>query len=153
MCRLIPARHSSPSNPIGYGRRLLTESVDLNSEYPCPCRRRGHLLPITLTEAFGCERCQQIFVVEDNGQVIKQLSSIYPYKRTWRWTGYKWRKVHPVIRKKFFPLTLGIILILLIIGLQLTLRSLPSLSMIFWIIVAVLVTFLSALMILLAYQR
>lgn len=49
------------------------EKLDFNSEYPCPCRRRGRLVPITLTEAFGCDRCQQIFVVEDNGFVLEQL--------------------------------------------------------------------------------
>ncbi len=58
-----------------------TQKIDLNTEYPCPCRRKGCLLPITLTEAFGCDRCQQIFVVEESGYVIEQLSTNYPYKK------------------------------------------------------------------------
>ena len=49
------------------------QKIELTTEYPCPCRRRGRLLPITLTEAFGCNRCQQIFVVEDSGYALEQL--------------------------------------------------------------------------------
>ena len=70
-------------------RPYKTPKIDLSNDYPCPCRRRGHLKQILLTEAFGCDRCQQIFVVKENGQVIEQLSSIY-HKKSWRWTGYRW---------------------------------------------------------------
>ena len=46
MCRLIPARHSSPSNPIGYGRRLLTESIEFfrQSEGNWKSQRRYYTL-------------------------------------------------------------------------------------------------------------
>jgi hypothetical protein len=67
--------------------------IDLTSEYPCPCRRNGKLKPIVLTEALGCDRCQQIFVVKKDGQVIEQLSSIYQ-KKSWRWTGHRWQNVY-----------------------------------------------------------
>ncbi|MFN7660518.1 MAG: hypothetical protein ACK5P3_20735, partial [Dolichospermum sp.] len=63
------------------------DKIDLNMEYACPCRHKGQLIPITLTEAFGCDRCQQIFVVEENGYVLEQLTTTYPYKRAWRWKG------------------------------------------------------------------
>lgn len=67
--------------------------IDLTSEYPCPCRRNGTLKPIVLTEALGCDRCQQIFVVIKDGQIIEQLSSIYQ-KKSWRWTGHRWQNVY-----------------------------------------------------------
>jgi hypothetical protein len=68
--------------------------IDLTKDYPCPCRRRGRLLPIILTEAFGCDRCQKIFVVDEKSQIIEQLSSNYPGKHAWRWTGYRWITAH-----------------------------------------------------------
>ena len=64
--------------------------IDQHQDYPCPCRRKGTLCPILLTDAFGCDRCQQIFVLQENGQIIEQLAPHYPYKRSWRWTGFRW---------------------------------------------------------------
>lgn len=66
------------------------KKIDLNAEYPCPCCRRGSIRPIALTEALGCDRCQQIFVLQDHGKAIEQLSTTYPYKRSWCWTGKRW---------------------------------------------------------------
>lgn len=65
--------------------------LDLHRDYPCPCRRRGRLVPIVLTEAYGCDLCQQIFVLREARQEIEPISSLYPHKRRWRWTGYRWR--------------------------------------------------------------
>lgn len=70
-----------------------THKIDLTSEYPCPCRRNGNLKPIVLTEALGCDRCQQIFAVKKDGQVIEQLSSIYQ-KKSWKWTGNRWKNTY-----------------------------------------------------------
>ena len=69
--------------------------IDLNREYPCPCRRKGKLSNIVLTEALGCELCQNIFVLSPQGESIEQLNAHYPYKKSWYWTGRKW-----VITKK-----------------------------------------------------
>lgn len=74
-------------------RSYKVQKIDLSSEYPCPCRRKGNLKPIVLTEALGCDRCQQIFVVKKDGQVIEQLSSIYQ-KKSWRWTGNRWKNAY-----------------------------------------------------------
>ena len=129
------------------------QKIDLNTEYPCPCRRRGRLLPITLTEAFGCDRCPQIFVLEENGKVIEQLSSTYPYKRAWRWTGNRWNAAHAGLGESYLPITLGIISVLLIVWLPLALRSPSGVSIIFWAIIAVLLALIPALMAWLAYRR
>ncbi len=127
--------------------------IDLNIEYPCPCRRRGRLSPIILTEAFGCDRCQQIFVVEEKGQAIEQLSSSYPYKRAWRWTGYRWVAVRHGLIDSYFPLMSGAIVVLLVGWLLLALRSPTSLSMIVWIAIAGLLIVLPAIIFWLAYRR
>jgi hypothetical protein len=82
------------------------QKIDFKAEYPCPCRRRGRLTPIALTDAFGCDRCQQIFVVQDNGYIIEQLSTNYPYKRTWRWTGNQWTVARSGFGRDYLPLLL-----------------------------------------------
>lgn len=84
---------SSGQPPV---RSRKSQKLDINEAYPCPCRRRGTLKPILLTEAFGCDRCQQIFVLKDEGYSIEQLSSHYPYRRAWRWTGHQWLVNRPL---------------------------------------------------------
>lgn len=130
-----------------------TQKIDLSQDYPCPCRRRGHLTPIALTEAFGCNRCQKIFVVEEGGYVLEELSSSYPYKRAWRWTGHQWGVANPGLGESYLPIALCITLVLLIIWLPLALTSSPKASVLLWAIVALLVAVLPALMVLLAYRR
>jgi len=127
--------------------------IDLTQDYPCPCRRRGRLTPIALTEAFGCDRCQQIFVVEDSGHVLEQLSSNYPYKRAWRWTGQQWSAINAGLGESYLPVVLGITLVLLSIWLPLALNSSSNSGIILWAVVALLLAVLPALMVLLAYRR
>lgn len=110
--------------------------IDLTSEYPCPCRRNGNLKPIVLTEALGCDRCQQIFAVKKDGQVIEQLSSIYQ-KRSWRWTGNRWKNTYTHWSQSY----VSIILMLLFVGsviivmiLPQVLRWLNAQSIISWIV-------------------
>jgi len=129
------------------------QKIDLTQDYPCPCRRRGHLTQIALTEAFGCGRCQQIFVVEDNGYVLEQLSTTYPYKRAWRWTGHQWRIASPGFSESYLPVALGIVLVMLSIGLPLALSTSSSMGAFLWAIVLLLLAMIPALMVLLAYRR
>lgn len=148
---------SSSYNGIRYRCLLVqshkTEKIDFNNEYPCPCRRRGQIIPITLTEAFGCDRCQQIFVVEENGYVLEQLSTTYPYKRAWRWTGKSWQVVQSRLGESYLPIALGIIFVLVIVWLPLALKLASSSSIIAWAIVAVLLAILPALMVWFTYRR
>ncbi|WP_422661865.1 hypothetical protein [Pannus brasiliensis] len=127
--------------------------IDQNQEYPCPCRRKGKLQPIILTEAFGCDRCQQIFVVQENGQTIEQLSSHYPYKRTWRWTGFRWVNGNQRLEEGVLPVILGILLLLSIVWLPLILKSPPNVGVIFGAILVMLLVILPALILWLAYRR
>jgi hypothetical protein len=67
--------------------------IDLAQVYPCPCPKRGKLNPITLTDAFGCDRCSLIFTSEDNGYSLVQLGGIDPYHRSWYWNGARWQAI------------------------------------------------------------
>jgi hypothetical protein len=126
--------------------------IDLDQDYPCPCRRRGRLVPITLTEAFGCNRCQQIFEVDPQGQTLEKLSTSYP-KQLWRWSGHHWVAVGQGWRDSYTTMALGITLVLLSIWLPVALNSSSKSSMVIWTVVALLVAVLPALVVLLAYRR
>ena len=104
------------------------QKIDLSSEYPCPCRRKGNLKPIVLTEALGCDRCQQIFVVKKDGQIIEQLSSIYQ-KKSWRWTGNRWKNAYARWTQNYWS-TMAVLTISLIIFIVVILRWLSGQSII-----------------------
>jgi len=128
-----------------------TEKIDLNTEYPCPCRRRGRLKPIVLTEALGCDRCQQIFVVDESRYAIEQLSTYHPYKQVWRWTGHQWSRAHAGLRTMYLPLSLLVIAIPSI-WLILVLHS-DTANLLPWIIFLLLLVLLPAVLVWLAYRR
>jgi hypothetical protein len=129
--------------------------IDLNREYPCPCRRQGKLLPIILTEAMGCDRCQQIFVLTEDQQFIEEVSSSYPYKKVWRWTGKNWRSLYNSWRYREAYLTFSIVIILGLglVWLPLALRWAGNVKIIFWFIIGVLIAIFPAIIVWLAYRR
>ncbi len=127
--------------------------IDFNADYPCPCRRRGRLVPIALTDAFGCDRCQQIFVVQDNGYVLEQLSTHYPYKKTWRWTGNQWSIAHSSLSRSYLPLILVILFGLVFLLLLTTLQSPLSSSTAFRVAAAFVLSVLLIFVLWLACRR
>lgn len=129
------------------------QKIDLTSEYPCPCRRRGRLIPIALTEAFGCNRCQQIFTLEEGGYAIEQLSASYAYRRLWRWTGSQWATAHPHLTESYLPIALCAILVLLVIWLPLALSVSLGSNVLLWALVAIALATLPALMLWLSHRR
>lgn len=66
------------------------QALDLNQSYPCPVCRQGTIEPITLTEAWGCDRCRQIFERGVESNTIGKLSTPYHRQRNWRWNGRQW---------------------------------------------------------------
>ena len=139
---LLPVQHSK------------IQKIDLTAEYPCPCRRRGRLKPIVLTEAFGCDRCQQIFVVQDNGYVLEQLSTSYPYKRAWRWTGHQWNIAHASLGRGYFPLTLLIICgLIFLLVLLVALHSPWSVNIAIRVIAAMVVSVMIVLILWLTFRH
>jgi hypothetical protein len=67
------------------------QKVYLAEEYPCPCHTNGKLQQIVLTEAFGCQRCHRIFVLQADDCTIEELATTYPYKRQYTWNGASWQ--------------------------------------------------------------
>jgi hypothetical protein len=138
---LLPVQHSK------------IQKIDLTADYPCPCRRRGRLKPIVLTEAFGCDRCQQIFVVQDNGYILEQLSTSYPYKRAWRWTGNQWNIAHASLSRGYFPLTLLIIFGLIFLLVLMALHSPLSANVAIRVIAALVVSVMIVLILWLTFRH
>jgi hypothetical protein len=136
------------------GRSKISK-IDLNREYPCPCRRKGKLLPIILTEAMGCDRCQKIFVLTKNGQFIEEVSSTYPDKKAWCWTGKGWHPIYTswLDAKTYLTFSIAIILGLAIVWLPLTIRLATNVNIVFWLMIGVLIAILPAIMVWLAYRR
>ena len=110
-------------------------------------------MPIVLTEAFGCNRCQQIFVLEQNEQAIEQLSSTYPYKKTWLWTGSRWHRAHTGLKEHYLPLALLLCFVLPVIWLVWVLNFYTGDHKLFWAMVPVVLVELLALIQWLAYRR
>jgi hypothetical protein len=136
-------------------RPYKSQKIDLDNEYPCPCRRKGRLQPITLTEAFGCDRCQQIFVLKENGQVIEQLSTIYQ-KKAWRWTGYRWTNISVNWAKNVLSAIWAMMLMLpivTIVAFPFALRLSSSQNIILWAMILLLLIVLPAFMVWLAYRH
>ncbi|MEM8719908.1 MAG: hypothetical protein AAGE84_11450 [Cyanobacteria bacterium P01_G01_bin.39] len=131
------------------------QKIDPSSEYPCPCRRKGNLKPIVLTEALGCDRCQQIFVVKKDGLLIEQLSSIYQ-KKSWRWTGHRWKNAYARWRGSYLSIILLLLLslgVLLVVILPLLLRWLSTQSIISWIVVFLFLIMLLFLSLFVVYRH
>jgi cellulose synthase/poly-beta-1,6-N-acetylglucosamine synthase-like glycosyltransferase len=132
-----------------------TSKIDLSSEYPCPCRRKGNLKPIILTEALGCDRCQQIFVVKKDGQVIEQLSSIYQ-KKSWRWTGNRWKNAYTRWTQDYLSIMLILLLsisVLTVVILPVLLRWLNTQSIISWIVAFLFLMMLLILSLFVVYRH
>lgn len=110
-------------------------------------------MPIALTEALGCDRCQNIFVVTEDGQAIEQLPTNSPYKRCWRWNGSHWSVANTRLRESYLPMALAIVIGLVVFWLPYVLGLPLGPSVIPWVILAVLLATLPALMVWLAYRR
>ncbi|MFB2921411.1 MULTISPECIES: hypothetical protein [Aerosakkonema] len=129
------------------------QKIDLNADYPCPCGRKGRLVPIVLTEAFGCNRCQQIFVVEKSEQVIEQLSTTHPYKKAWLWTGSRWYRAHTGLKEHYLASAFVLVVLLPLIWV-IGVCNIPNLAnRHLWAIIPVVLVELIALIQWLAYRR
>ena len=131
------------------------QKIDLQKPYPCPSCRKGYLNLILLTEALGCDRCQKIFVVKDNYQIIEQLSS-FEQKKAWYWNGSSWSNLYTGLT----PNTLSALLItmvlfpmLMAIFLSLLLQRIPLTSMMLGVIVCFVLVIFVGLMLWLAYRH
>jgi hypothetical protein len=135
-------------------RFIKPQKIDLEEEYPCPCpRKKGKLVPMFLMEAMGCDRCQQIFAVEQEGYLLEQVSSAYPYKRFYQWTGHRWMGINENVPESYIPLVLCIMLIVMLTLFCLTLLMKTGTNMLLAGIVPIFMALLPMLMVWLAYRR
>jgi hypothetical protein len=81
------------------------QKIDLAQEYPCPCHLDGKLQQIVLTEAFGCDRCHRIFVMQADGLTIEELATTYPYKRRYYWNGKRLQILRSLPKIAVWPFT------------------------------------------------
>jgi hypothetical protein len=101
------------------------QKIDQQQSYPCPCpRKHGKLIPITLTDALGCDRCSLIFVIEDSGFSLVQLGGVAPYRCAWQWIGSKWQATHNTDKK--MPVESSIFMLLAFMGFLVTLLAIKS---------------------------
>jgi len=106
-----------------------------------------------LTDAFGCDLCQQIFVVHEDQQEIEQLASVYPYKRLWRWTGSRWQPKSPPHRRQQWPGILALLLTVFMGWSFLALHSPLMLSIILGILITAALLFFLLYSFWLSYRR
>jgi len=129
--------------------------IDLQKNYPCPSCRKGSLNLILLTEALGCDRCQKIFVVKENYQIIEQLSS-FEQKKTWYWNGSSWSNLYTGLTPNTLSallITMVLLPMLMAIFLSLLLRRIPPNSMMLGVIVCLVTIIFVGLILWLAYRH
>ncbi|MBF2057224.1 MAG: hypothetical protein IGQ45_08355 [Cyanobacterium sp. T60_A2020_053] len=124
------------------------KKIDLNQEYPCPCCRQGVIRPIVLTEALGCEKCQQIFVADGEKEYIEQLSTVSPYKKQWFWSGKTW-----VLRKQqSIPKNYFLFALWFTIGIMSLLLAVMPRGITFWAVAIIILMMISLLIWFLPYR-
>ena len=72
----------------------MMQKIEPSSDYPCPCRKDARLIPIALTEALGCDKCSDVYVVINEGMSIEQVSGMPGVKRILAWNGKSWQPLH-----------------------------------------------------------
>jgi hypothetical protein len=78
------------------------QKIYLDREYPCPCHSQGKLQQIVLTDAFGCNRCRRIFVLQVDGLTVEELAATYPYKRRYYWNGKRMQSLRSLPTGNFW---------------------------------------------------
>ena len=76
------------------------QPLDFDKTYPCPSCRQGSLVPITLTEAWGCDYCKQIFEKKAESEAVQKLGTPHHRQHTWKWNGQQWVVSSKLVRPK-----------------------------------------------------
>lgn len=132
------------------------QKIDLNNEYPCPCPRcRGQLVSIALmVAAMRCDRCNEMFEIQESGYILDQLPTSNPSKKSWCWTGRRWILARSTLEFTFLPkVVIILIAISLIVWLILLVRSLSDSIVIFWLAIVALLIGLTWMLLWLGSRR
>ena len=110
--------------------RVREDQIRLHCDhsYPCPVCRRGELNAITLTEAWGCNDCQEIFE-QTTINTIKKLTAPYPHRASWQWTGKAWERQRPEMKPDPARRAVVAIALVTLIWLALTLLELVNIPL------------------------
>jgi hypothetical protein len=127
--------------------------IDLNGDYPCPCRCRGRLTPIALMDAMGCERCQQIFVVADNAETLERVAPHYPSRQRWYWDGSQWLRRSQSWSDRYLSLTIGYVTIVVIVWLLLATQRHLGVSPLFLVLICPMLLILPAVFARILFRR
>ena len=87
------------------------QKIETSSDYPCPCRKDARLIPIALTEALGCNKCSNVYVVVNDGMSIEQVSGMPGVKRVLGWNGKSWQPVHRKLSLKRSIILISVIIL------------------------------------------
>ena len=87
------------------------QKIEPSAAYPCPCRRDARLIPIALTEALGCDKCSNVYVIINDGMNIEQVSGMPGVKRVLGWNGKIWQPIHRKYSSKQWILVMSVIIV------------------------------------------
>ena len=87
------------------------QKIEVSSDYPCPCRRDARLIPIALTDALGCNKCSNVYVIINDGMNIEQVSGIPGVKRVLVWNGKSWQPIHREYSSKQWIILMSVIIL------------------------------------------
>ena len=141
---VVNLKRQIPGNDPHGAETTECDALDLDQSYPCPVCRYGTIKPITLTEAWGCDRCRQIFERRAESNTIGKLSSPYNRQRNWRWDGKQWVMGSKLIKPRVFNVTIAASLGFLL-WLVLSRIELYSLSAVFLLGMAVAIVLLAVI--------
>lgn len=83
---------------------------------------------------------------------MEQLSTNYPYKKTWYWTGREWKKIHSGLSEHYHSAMFLTFLVLLVVCLS-WIFLFFSAELLLWVMVLLLMVLLWILMQGLTYRR
>jgi hypothetical protein len=106
-----------------------------------------------LTEAFGCDRCPQMFGLDSSRTELILLTSPYPDPPCWRWNGRRWLPASIRGQVEIISLVILALLICTIIGLAFTLNLSPERATLIWMFAVLTLAVLPAVLVWLASRR
>ncbi|HEY9645238.1 MAG TPA: DUF2396 family protein, partial [Chroococcidiopsis sp.] len=78
--------------PSQSGRLAAERSLSYDESYLCPICRHGQISSLVLMDAFACNFCRHIFTANLAEQTVQVVDSSQPM--SWRWNGRTWRFAH-----------------------------------------------------------
>jgi hypothetical protein len=104
-------------------------------------------------EAFGCDRCPQMFATNPTRTELILLTSSYPDPPRWTWDGHRWQPATIRGRIEVFALLALTLLLLAIVGLAFTLDLSLGRATLVWMFTVLTLAVSPAVLVWLASRR